>query len=762
MTSALGTAYGAYFGTSTTVANALCLIMDPATPEAGSLQVSVAVVGAPGESVGLTMDGAAWSPITTLSSALSTGGAITALPVAALATGITAGALVLTASGTSQQLWVVSSTVSGGATSIPVNSQTPNFAYPSGSGIGSTLVLDTVGQALYTAALPALTTGTHVLGGIGSNSGTYDIAFPIKFNAFSTAPDTNSPTPPTTTQQTKWRFFDPRVSVYTPGQVPRMNLANRPRCTAYGVGQDWALVNTYPHGTYSLLTGQTTPLTGVSTALRKTASYQATTTSGNLYGLTSASLMGATSTLLSTGGAITSIPVSALPVGYASGATITLTSGAHTQTWTLSSAASVGATTLAVTSQTPNFAYPIGTQVSGPITAIPVSALPVAFASGSALTLTSGANTQNVTSSSTATIGATSIAVTSFTPNFAYPSTTIVGGPITAIPVVATTQTLASGAKVGLVGLSTQIFTLSGTASSGATSLPVTSTTPTAFYSSGASVVTADATSFDVQLTNTNPDVGTTTAANSPVVTPGATYTISFYVRVTTAASLTGSLTYAFYDIAGNIIGTAATLAGTALTSGSWVRQSFTVTAPKNAAMFGAYLNTGAPAVLDTIDVTGILIEHGTTLGTYFDGTSTATDTVYYWAGLPGVSVSVAAPGYYQMLNNPEKWTSPNPKKSISHTSTPPVGGQILAWEAGKPATTFEFSGVTTTQAEYQNLQAWAAKGTRFWLVDHRNIPRLVMFTQLDIVPRNSPVNIWASNYTMHVTQYEAPGDGFS
>lgn len=79
----------------------------------------------------------------------------------------------------------------------------------------------------------------------------------------------------------------------------------------------------------------------------------------------SPSVVATTSSLLSTGGPILSIPVIALQYGIAAG-TITLTDPTlvHTQTWT-TSGASAGATAIPVTSQTPNFAYPVGSTFSG-------------------------------------------------------------------------------------------------------------------------------------------------------------------------------------------------------------------------------------------------------------------------------------------------------------------------------------------------------------------------------------------------------------
>lgn len=56
-----------------------------------------------------------------------------------------------------------------------------------------------------------------------------------------------------------------------------------------------------------------------------------------------------------------------------------------------------------------------------PYTSLTVTALPAALSSGQSVTLASGNNTQVVTLSANAGIGATSISVTSFNANFAYP-----------------------------------------------------------------------------------------------------------------------------------------------------------------------------------------------------------------------------------------------------------------------------------------------------------------------------------------------------
>lgn len=64
-------------------------------------------------------------------------------------------------------------------------------------------------------------------------------------------------------------------------------------------------------------------------------------------------------TALTTGGPITSLPVTALNGNVSSGDSIVVTSGTNTQTFTASGAAFFGATAIPINSATPNFAYPI-------------------------------------------------------------------------------------------------------------------------------------------------------------------------------------------------------------------------------------------------------------------------------------------------------------------------------------------------------------------------------------------------------------------
>lgn len=106
----------------------------------GAITSGAAVLSGPtfvsadvGKPVLVTNAGALTSSGTT-SALLSTGGAITAIPVNALAGTVAAGPIWLF-SGTNNQQFITTGAAAA-ATSIPVTSQTPNFAYPSGSTVG--------------------------------------------------------------------------------------------------------------------------------------------------------------------------------------------------------------------------------------------------------------------------------------------------------------------------------------------------------------------------------------------------------------------------------------------------------------------------------------------------------------------------------------------------------------------------------------------------------------------------------------------------
>lgn len=76
----------------------------------------------------------------TLTSALSTGGPITALPVAATTFPLASGHSVIVTNGTQSQTFTTSGAIAVGATSIPVASLTPNFAYAIGSKVIGALI----------------------------------------------------------------------------------------------------------------------------------------------------------------------------------------------------------------------------------------------------------------------------------------------------------------------------------------------------------------------------------------------------------------------------------------------------------------------------------------------------------------------------------------------------------------------------------------------------------------------------------------------
>jgi hypothetical protein len=104
----------------------------PATGDTASTPINFPVAGgAVGYAINLA--GMCTATAGSLSAALSTSGAITSLPVNALASAIPSGSAVVLSSGGNTQSFTTSGATAAGATSITVASQTPNFAYPSGT-----------------------------------------------------------------------------------------------------------------------------------------------------------------------------------------------------------------------------------------------------------------------------------------------------------------------------------------------------------------------------------------------------------------------------------------------------------------------------------------------------------------------------------------------------------------------------------------------------------------------------------------------------
>ena len=150
---------------------------------------------------------------------------------------------------------------------------------------------------------------------------------------------------------------------------------------------------------------------------------------------------------INSGATVTSLAIAPLEGNISVGDSIQVSNDTHTQTFVATAAASGGATSITVTSQTANYSYPSGATVTdtssnsstGPtlttaltsgnaVTSLVLSYLPGNIAIGESIVLTSGAHTQTFVTSATATGSATAktISVTSQTANFSYPIGTTV------------------------------------------------------------------------------------------------------------------------------------------------------------------------------------------------------------------------------------------------------------------------------------------------------------------------------------------------
>ena len=156
------------FVQETTGANHYCWLGKGSSPEAAS--------------------GACTAPISVnLSSALTTGGAITSLPVTALNGNVISGDSVLVTSGANTQTFTASATAYFGATAIPVTSATPNFAYPTTSTVTDTTALSSLNPDT-TDTITNFNTAHNTIGKIQlfplTGNGTVNNAATVELNHF--------------------------------------------------------------------------------------------------------------------------------------------------------------------------------------------------------------------------------------------------------------------------------------------------------------------------------------------------------------------------------------------------------------------------------------------------------------------------------------------------------------------------------------------------------------------------------------------------
>ena len=239
----------------------------------------------------------------TLTTALSTSGSTTTLHFSALVSAMSSGDSIVITSGTHTQTFTTSAAAAIGATSVSVTSQTANFAYPTGSDVNDT---------------------THVA----------------------------ESAPPTSGSGTATGESQGFYAKNTDGSAE----------TAYVICGPSTLSTETAYATSSVSTAVSAALCPVGDFALGGGGYDSSTNAHT--GEVGPTVDPTLTTALSTSGSTTTLHFSALVSAMSSGDSIVITSGTHTQTFTTSAAAAIGATSVSVTSQTANFAYPTGSDVN--------------------------------------------------------------------------------------------------------------------------------------------------------------------------------------------------------------------------------------------------------------------------------------------------------------------------------------------------------------------------------------------------------------
>lgn len=280
-----------------------------------------------GDTISVTFNQAEAAPLqTSLTTALTTTPNTTSLKVDALPFSVASGNSIVVQSGSNSETFSASATANVGATSISVTSKAATFAFPVGSIVyDSTQSKGQVCAYGVSSSLTALLIGDTVNGCSAVTDG-YDVgAIEIATSLAATGKYTTS------------TFTDS-------GDVLTVTLAGG---SSESLGSSSAAAYFYPSSvvpqpTSTAASGATGVCSGDNTTL---------------------------TTALSTSGSTTSLAVAGTTAQVPSGSGVIVTSGTHTQTFTANGATAAGATSIAVTSATANYAYPVGSTVTDQYTA---------------------------------------------------------------------------------------------------------------------------------------------------------------------------------------------------------------------------------------------------------------------------------------------------------------------------------------------------------------------------------------------------------
>lgn len=200
------------------------------------------------------------------------------------------------------------------------------------------------------------------------------------------------------------------------------------------------------------------------------------------------------------------------------------------------------------------------------------------------------------------------------------------------------------------------------------------------------------------------------TATPYAVITPGGTYTESIWVRCSVAT--THTLYVEFASAAGGSLGTA-TGPATAIAANTWTRLSATFTAPGTAFHMSAFTGTSTSLPIGTTyDGTAVLIEAGSVLFPYFDGSFSGAS----WQGTTNNSPS------NNMTNVPTLTFTAAPQGQASNTLSANGLIQQIIERANVVATTWVLSWLGTCTGRVYNrsassLPAFATSGST-WVLD--------------------------------------------
>lgn len=119
--------------------------------------------------------------------------------------------------------------------------------------------------------------------------------------------------------------------------------------------------------------------------------------------------------------------------------------------------------------------------------------------------------------------------------------------------------------------------------------------------------------------------------------------------------------------------------------------------------------------------------------------------------------------GSWTVPQNPNRMSSPFPRRNVTGGTTTAVDGQVILFEGNTEPAQWEFGGSIRSKEHYEGLREWVyGLRRRITITDHFGRDIECVLQQFDPVPKRSVAVYWRHDYMIRavVTKVSAPTAG--